>query len=276
MLQQDTKIVIKPSPGWVSLNLAEIWEYRELISFLAWRDISIRYKQTFLGVLWAFIQPFCTMIVFSVFLGKLAKVPSDGLPYPVFAYTALLPWQYFAAVLTQSSNSLVINQGLIRKVYFPRLIIPISNVITPAVDFLIAFLFLIALMFYYGLCPTINIVFLPFFVLFSIITAVGVSFWLSALNIVYRDVQYAVGFLVQIWMFASPVVYPTSMLPGKWHWLYSLNPMAGVLEGFRWALLGRGTISWLSTGMSVLIAVVLFVGGAFYFRRMEKSFADLV
>ncbi|MCA9761394.1 MAG: ABC transporter permease [Streptococcus sp.] len=270
------KIIIKPSKGWLSLNLRELWEYHELAFFLAWRDVSVRYKQTVLGILWALIQPFFMMIVFSIFLGKMAKVPSDGLPYPIFAYTALLPWQYFASVLSESSNSLVLNQNLIKRVYFPRFILPISNILAPAIDFSIAFVLLLFMMLYYGIYPTANIIYLPVFLFLSIITSLGVSFWLSALNIQYRDVRYAIPFLVQLWMFSSPVVYPASVIPEKWLWLYSLNPMTGVLEGFRWAILGAGTVEWTSTGLSIFVALFIFVSGAYFFRRMEKTFADMV
>jgi lipopolysaccharide transport system permease protein len=266
---------IRPTKGFLSLNLREIWNYRELLYFLVWRDIKVRYKQTALGAAWAVIQPVMTMIVFSVFFGRLAKVPSDGIPYPVFAYTALLPWQLFAFALTESSNSLVGSQNLITKVYFPRLVIPLASVLAGIVDFLIAFIVLLILMFYYGIRPGIAIVWLPLFVILALATALSVGLWFSALNVKYRDVRYTIPFLTQIWMFATPVAYPSSLIPRPWRAWSGLNPMAGVVEGFRWALLGKasnpGLMLWISIG-----AVLLFLtGGLFYFRRMESTFADI-
>jgi lipopolysaccharide transport system permease protein len=268
--------VVEPSRGWISLRLGDLWEYRELLFFLTWRDIKVRYKQTALGAAWAVIQPFCTMVVFSLFFGRLAKVPSDGIPYPIFAYAALVPWTFFAQGLTQSSNSLVGSSHLITKVYFPRLVIPISSVLSGLVDFIIAFTVLIGMMFYYGLYPTGAIVFLPALILLALTTALGVGLWLSALNVKYRDVRYAVGFLTQFWLFATPIAYPSSLLPEPWRTLYGVNPMVGVVEGFRWALLGTKTAPGPVVAVSAAVAVALLVGGAFYFRRMEKTFADVV
>ena len=269
-------IIIEPSRGWIGLKLRELWEYRDLLFFLAWRDISVRYKQTILGAAWAIIQPFFSMVVFSLFFGRLAQIPSDGVPYPIFSYAALLPWTYFANAMTNSSNSLVGSANLLTKVYFPRLVIPLASVIPPAIDFAIAFVVLLGMMAFYGIAPTWNVLWLPAFLLLALITALGVGLWLSAMNVQYRDVRYAVPFLVQFWMFASPVTYPSSIVPEQWRALYGLNPMAGVIEGFRWALLGTETSPGPLTAVSVGAALVLLVSGAYYFRRMERTFADVV
>jgi lipopolysaccharide transport system permease protein len=267
--------VIRPAKGHVRLNLREIWNYRELLFFLVWRDIKVRYKQTALGAAWAVIQPVMTMVVFSVFFGRLAKVPSDGIPYPVFAYAALLPWQLFAFALTESSNSLVGNQNLITKVYFPRLVIPLASVLAGVVDFFIAFAVLLVLMLWYGIRPTSSVVWLPLFMLLALATALSVGLWFSALNVKYRDVRYTIPFLTQIWMFATPVAYPSSMIPQPWRAWSGLNPMAGVVEGFRWALLGNNSNPGLMLWISVAAVLVLLIGGLLYFRRMESTFADL-
>jgi lipopolysaccharide transport system permease protein len=266
---------IRPSKGFLSLKLRDVWEYRELLYFLVWRDIKVRYKQTVLGAAWAVIQPFMTMVVFSVFFGRLAKVPSDGVPYPVFAFAALLPWQLFAFALTESSNSLVGSQNLITKVYFPRLVIPLSSVLAGLVDFAISFLVLLSLMLYYGIKPTAAVACLPLFVLLALATALSVGLWLSALNVKYRDVRYTIPFLTQFWLFVTPVAYPSSMIPQRWRALYGLNPMAGVVEGFRWALLGKSGGPGLLLWVSVAAVLTLLVGGLFYFRRMESTFADI-
>ena len=269
--------VIRPSRGRISLNLRELWEYRELLYFLIWRDIKVRYKQTLLGVAWAVLQPFLTMVVFSVFFGSLAKVPSDGIPYPIFAYTALLPWQLFSRALTESSNSLVANQRLITKVYFPRLVIPISAVLSGLVDFAIAFVILVGMMVYYRIVPTLAALTLPLFLVLAMVTALAVGLWLSALNVQYRDVHYLIPFITQFWLFATPIAYSASLVRYRWRGLYGLNPMVGVVEGFRWALLSSpasGTRSLVL--ISAAVVGVLLVGGLFYFRRMEKTFADIV
>jgi lipopolysaccharide transport system permease protein len=268
--------IIRPTRGWAPINLRELWDYRELLYFLVWRDIKVRYKQTALGAAWAIIQPFFTMVVFSIFFGKLAKIPSDGLPYPIFAFTALLPWQLFANALNQSSNSLVANSHLIQKVYCPRLIIPIAAVASGLVDFVLAFVVLLGMMLYYGIVPSSAIVTLPLFILFAIATALAVGLWLSALNVEYRDVRYTIPFLTQFWLFVTPVAYPSSLIPEPWRALYGLNPMAGVVEGFRWALLGTSGGTGPLMLVSVLAVLALLVGGLMYFRRMEKTFADLV
>src|SRR5471030_1536281 len=235
LINDNAQLRIESQKGFVSLRVKELWEYRELLYFLIWRDVKVRYKQTALGAAWAVIQPLMTMIVFSVFFGRLAKMPSDGVPYPVFAYTALLPWQLFANALTESSNSLVGNQNLIKRVYFPRMVVPIAAVLGGLVDFAIAFVVLLAMLAYYGIHPTIAIVTLPLFVLLAVVTALAVGLWLTALNVQFRDVRYTIPFLTQLWLFATPVAYPSSIIPEKWRWLLGLNPMAGVVEGFRWA-----------------------------------------
>jgi lipopolysaccharide transport system permease protein len=267
---------IRPSRGWVSLKLEELWEYRELLYFLVWRDVKVRYKQTVLGAAWAILQPLLTMVVFSLFFGKLGKIPSDGLPYPIFSFAALVPWTFFASGLGQGANSLVGSQNLIKKVYFPRLVIPISSVLAGVVDFAIAFLVLLAMMLAYGIVPTAAALWLPLLLLLALVTALGVSLWLSALNVQFRDIRYTVPFLTQLWLFATPIAYPSSLLPEPWRTVYALNPMVGVVEGFRWALLGTDTAPGPMVLASSLAALALLASGAYYFRRMEKSFADVV
>lgn len=268
-------LVIEPSRGFFKLKLGDLWEYRELLYFLVWRDIKVRYKQTALGAAWAVLQPVLTMLVFSVFFGRLAKVPSDGIPYPVFAYTALLPWQLFAYALTESSNSIVGSQNLIKKVYFPRLVVPISSVMAGLVDFTISFVVLLCLMWYYRITPTAAIALLPLFVLFALAAALSVGLWLSALNVQYRDVRYTIPFLTQFWMFATPVAYSSSLVPERWRPLLGLNPMAGVVDGFRWALLGKTEHPGPLVLVSVAAVALLLAGGLVYFRRMETTFADV-
>jgi len=264
------------SKGWAWPKLRELWEFRELLYFFAWRDIKVRYKQTVMGVLWAIIQPFLTMVIFSLFFGRLASIPSDGLPYPVFSYAALVPWTFFANALAQASNSLVINANMIKKIYFPRLALPIASVFAGVIDFVLAFVVLLGIMLYYGLVPTLNIIWLPFFALLALVTSLGVSLWLAAMNVQFRDVHYTIPFLTQAWLFVTPIAYPSSLLPEPWRTLYGLNPMAGVVEGFRWALLGTDTAPGKMIIISALVALTLFVSGAFYFRRMEQSFADVL
>jgi lipopolysaccharide transport system permease protein len=271
-----SSVIIQPSRGVVAFKFRELWEYRELLYFLTWRDIKIRYKQTVLGAAWAILQPFLTMVVFSIFFGRLAKVPSDGIPYPIFSFCALLPWQLFASALTQSSNSLVGSQGLITKVYFPRLIIPLAAILPSLVDFAIAFVVLLGMMAYYGFAPTVAALTLPLFLLLALATALAASLWLSALNVQYRDVRYTITFLVQFWLFVTPIAYPSSLVPEKWRLLYSLNPMAGVVEGFRWALLGKAVGLGPMIIVSAVMVCFLLVGGLVYFRHMEKTFADVV
>jgi len=267
---------IEPSHGWVSLKLHELWEYRELLYFLTWRDIKVRYKQTVLGAAWAIIQPFFTMVVFSLFFGKLARMPSDGIPYPVFTYAALVPWTFFAYGLNQSAASLVSNAHLISKVYFPRLVIPISSVLSGAVDFVLAFGLLLGIMLYYGIVPTWHVIWLPLLLLLAFVTALGVGLWLSALNVQFRDVRYTIPFLTQFWLFATPIAYPSSLLSEPWRTLYGINPMAGVVEGFRWALLGTQTAPGPIVLVSASAALGIFISGLFYFRRMEQTFADVI
>lgn len=257
-------------------QLRDLWAYRELLYFLAWRDIKVRYKQTVLGAAWAVIQPFFTMIVFSIFFGYLAKIPSDGIPYPVFAYAALLPWSFFAHALTESSTSLVNSQSLLKKVYFPRLIIPIAPLFVGLVDFAIALVVLFGMMLFFGIAPGVAVLTTPLFVLLAVCTALAVGMWLSALNVQYRDIRYTIPFLTQLWLFATPVAYPSSLLSEPWRSLYGLNPMAGVVEGFRWALLGKGGAPGPLLAVSVAAVLALLVGGLWYFTRMEQTFADVV
>jgi homopolymeric O-antigen transport system permease protein len=264
------------SEGWAWPKLRELWEYRELLFFFVWRDIKVRYRQTVMGALWAIIQPFFTMVIFSLFFGRLAKVPSDGLPYPIFSYAALVPWTFFATALTQASNSLVLSANMVKKIYFPRLTLPIATVLAGVIDFVLAFMVLLGMMLFYGLLPTINVLWLPFFLLLALVTSLGVSLWLSAMNVQFRDVHYTIPFLTQAWLFVTPIAYPSSLLPEPWRTLYGLNPMAGVVEGFRWALLGTDTAPGPMTLVSAVVALTLFITGAFYFRRMEQSFADVL
>lgn len=266
---------IRPSTGWASLNLKELWDYRELLYFLVWRDLKVRYKQTALGAAWAVIQPFFTMVVFSIFFGRLAGLPSEGLPYPVFAYAALVPWTYFASALTQSSNSLIDQGRVITKVYFPRLLLPTSAVVAGLVDLAIAFVVLLGMLLYYGIVPTPMILTLPLFVLLAAATTLGVGLWLSALNVQYRDVRYIAPFLIQFWLFLTPIAYSSTLVPEQWRPLYGLNPMVGVVEGFRWALLGTTAPGPLLLASVVAVSGFL-IGGLYYFRRMERSFADLI
>ena len=268
--------IVKPHKGWRGLNLRELWRYRELLYFLVWRDVKVRYKQTVLGAGWAVIQPVFLMIVFSIFFGALAGVPSDGVPYPIFAFAALVPWIFFANAVTQSSNSVVASQAVITKVYFPRVALPISAVLSGLPDFAIAFAVLLAMMAFFGIVPTLAVLTIPLFVLLAVGTALGVGLWLSAINVTYRDVRFTVPFLVQFWLFASPIAYPSSLVPEPWRLLYGLNPIAGIVEGFRWALLGTGEGPGSMVWVSVLVVVVLLIGGLYYFQRKERTFADVV
>lgn len=270
-----THVHIEPYQGRVPLNLKEFWRYRELLYFLVWRDIKVRYKQTLLGAAWAIIQPFFTMVVFSIFFGRMAQMASNGYPYPIFSYTALLPWTYFSGALSLAANSLVGSGGLITKVYFPRLIVPVSSVLSGLVDFAFAFLVLIGMMIFYGYAPTIYTILLPLFLLLALTTALGVGLWLAALNVRYRDVRYLIPFLTQFWLFATPVVYPSSLLSEPWRTIYGLNPMVGVVEGFRWALLGDKPPE-LMILVSAVVSIALLVSGVIYFRRTEDTFADLI
>jgi lipopolysaccharide transport system permease protein len=266
-----------PSKGWVSLGLRELYAYRELLYFLTWRDIKVRYKQTVLGAAWAILQPLLTMLIFSIFFGRLAKMPSDGVPYPLFSLAALVPWTFFAHGLNHATNSLVTGANLIKKIYFPRLAIPISAVLSSLVDFVLAFIVMIGLMIYYKVMPTANLWWLPFFTMLAVITALGVSFWLGAMNVQFRDIRHAIPFLIQFWMFATPIVYPSSLIDSPViRMVYAVNPMVGVVEGFRWSLLGTATQPGPQIAVSTFVALALFVSGAFYFRRLEKTFADVV
>jgi len=267
---------IAPLIHWWVLPAGELWDYRELLYFFVWRDIKIRYKQTAIGAAWAILQPFLTMLIFSLFFGKLAHIPSQGLPYPIFYYTALLPWMYFAASLQNATSTIVENQRLITKVYFPRLHLPLSAVLSGLVDFGVSFLMLIVMMIYYGIRPTAAALWLPAFLVLAVATALGVGLWLSALNAIYRDVRYVVPFLVQFWMFASPVAYPASLVPAKWRWLYGLNPMAGVIEGFRWSLTGHGDPPGRLVLISAAVVLAVLLAGIAYFQKVETVVSDVV
>jgi lipopolysaccharide transport system permease protein len=267
---------ITPPSRWWALPFGELWDYRELLYFFVWRDIKVRYKQTAIGAAWAVIQPFLTMLVFSLFFGRLAHIPSQGLPYPIFYYSALLPWMYFAGALQNATSTIVENQRLITKVYFPRLVLPLSSVLSGLVDFGISFLMFVAMLFYYAIRPGWALLVLPVFLLLSVLTALGVGLWLSALNAIYRDVRYVVPFLVQFWMFASPVAYPSSLVPAKWRWLYGLNPMAGVIEGFRWSLTRHGDPPSRLMLVSGSVVMLVLLSGAAYFQKMETTVADVV
>jgi lipopolysaccharide transport system permease protein len=277
LLADDPLVVlIQPRKGWLSFDLAALYRYRELLYFLIWRDVLVRYKQAAIGIAWVVLQPLLTMVVFTVIFGQFAKLPSDGLPYPIFSFTALLPWNYFAQAISRSGISLVSNANLISKIYFPRLIVPISGALGPLVDFAISFVILLGMMAWYRIAPTWGVLALPFFTLLAVVTSVAVSLYLSALNVKYRDVGHAIPFLVQFWMYASPVVYSLTIIPEKWRILYSLNPMVGVIEGFRWALLGKARPDFAVMAVGVVVASVLLLGGLVYFKRTERFFADII
>ena len=272
----EAQIVIEPPRGWAALNLKELWHYRELLYFLAWRDIKLRYKQTVLGAAWAILQPLLTMVVFSVIFGQFANLPSGGIPYPVFTFTALLPWQLFAFSLSNSSNSLINSQNLVSKVYFPRLIIPFASVLAGVADFAVAFVVLLGLIAYYHIVPTLTVLYLPLFALLALLSALAVGIWLAALSVEYRDVRYVVPFLTQFWMYSTPIAYASSLIPERWRVFYGLNPMTGVVEGFRWALLGSNVNNSSMIWVSAAVVILMFISGLFYFRRMEDGFADVI
>lgn len=283
-LVENFHIHISPSKGWVSLRLGDLWRYRGLLYFFVWRDLKIRYKQTILGASWAIIQPLFTMVIFSLFFGKLAQMPSDGIPYPIFSYTALVPWAFFANGVTLASNSLVNSADMIRKIYFPRLTLPIGNVLAGFVDFTLAFIVLIGMIIVFNYIPylnfdaqlTLKVIWTPFFLLLAFITTLGVSFWFSALNAQFRDVRFVVPFLIQAWLFLTPIVYPSSLIPEPWRTLYGINPMASVVEGFRWALLGTDTAPGPMVIISIMAALALIISGVYYFRRIETKLADII
>jgi len=276
-MTQNLEIIIKPRKGLIPVNFKELWVFRELLFFLSWRDIKVKYKQTALGAAWAILQPFLTMIIFSILFGKLAKVPSDGIPYPIFVYTGLLPWNYFSSALSNSGNSLVASSNLITKVYFPRLIIPASASLSSLLDFFIASIILIGMMFFYHFTPnTLGMVMIPVLVFMTFIVAVGCGLWLSALNVEYRDFQYVIPFLVQIWMFVTPVIYPVTLFPEEYRWILSLNPMGGIIEAFRASTLGHQPINWNLLAISSAVAALVFITGLLYFRKVERSFADVI
>src|SRR4051794_27057474 len=271
----QTITVIEPPSGWLNINVRELWDHRELVYFLVWREIKVRYKQTALGAAWAIMQPLFTMVIFSLFFGRLAKMPSDGAPYPIFVLVALVPWTFFSNGMSQAANSLVNSANLVGKIYFPRLAVPIGSVLSALVDFGVAFSLVGIALVFYRVPLTWNLLSLPLFILLTLALALGVGFWLAALNVEYRDIRYIVPFMTQLWMFATPIAYPSSLLSDKWRLVYGLNPMVGVIEGFRWALLGSGDPG-PTIAISAAMAVVLLVSGAFYFRRMEQGFADII
>ena len=272
----DYTVVIRPSKGFSKQGLVELWEFRELFYFLVWRDVKIRYKQTVIGAAWAIVQPVMTMVIFTVIFGNFAKIPSDGLPYAIFSYTALLPWNYFSQAITRSGNSLVGDSNLIKKVYFPRLIIPLASVSSPLVDFFVSFLVLLVMLAWFGITPGWGVLILPLFLVLAFMTALAVGLWLSPLNARYRDISHTIPFLIQLWMYASPVVYSVSMIPEKWRLIFSLNPLAGVIEGFRWALLGKGNPAIGAIMISACVVLILLLGGMVFFKRMERYFADVL
>lgn len=273
---ENPTVLIRPPQGWVPLNLQDLWEYRELLYFLIWRDIKVSYAQTVLGVAWAVLKPVVTMVVFAIIFGWLVRVPSEGVPYPIFVFAALLPWQLFARSLAGSSTSLVANENLITKVYFPRLVVPISATVAGILDFAIASVVLLGMMWFYHIVPTAAAWTLPLFVMLAIATALGVGLWLSALNVLYRDVGHASPFLIQIWLFATPIIYPSSLVPESLRVAYWLNPMVGVVEGFRWALLGTGSTPGPMLALSVFVTMAVLLSGLYFFRRLEQTFADTV
>ena len=272
----DSIVVIRESQGFSKQDLSALLEFRELFYFLVWRDVKVRYKQTVIGAAWAIIQPLMTMVVFTVIFGNFAKIPSDGLPYSVFSYTALLPWNYFSQAIARSGNSLVGDSNLIKKVYFPRLIIPLAAVASPLVDFFVSFIVLLGMMAWFGITPGWGVIFLPLFLVLAFMTALAAGLWLSPLNARYRDIGYTIPFLIQLWMYASPVVYSTTMVPEKWRTIFSLNPLAGVIEGFRWALLGKGNPDVGAIVISACAVLLLVIGGMLFFKRMERYFADVL
>jgi len=274
--EKSYEVFLEPPKGWLSLRLRELWMFRELLFFFAWRDIKVRYKQTILGAAWAILQPLLTMVLFSVIFGKLAQLPSDGVPYPIFSYAALLPWQLFSRAMGEASSSLVSNQNMITKIYFPRIFLPASSIISGLVDFSISFLVLIGMIYFYRIPLTWRITLLPLFIILALTTAMAVGLWLSAFNVRYRDFRYITPFLVQIWLYATPIAYSRTLIPEQWQVLYSLNPMSGVVDGFRWMLLGQDISIGPTFFISVAVVVFLFVSGLIFFQRMEQTFADLI
>jgi lipopolysaccharide transport system permease protein len=269
-------VVLRPASGWLDLDLAGVWRYRELLYYLVWRELKVRYRQAIVGAGWAIVQPVFAVLIFSVVFGAFARMPSDGVPYPLFAFAGMLPWAYFSEAMRRASTGLVGEGELIRKVYFPRLIIPLAMVLSPLVDFVLAFVVFAGLLAWYGVVPGWQIVFLPLFLLVAMLLAVAMGLWLGPVNVRFRDVMHTLPFLIQVWLYASPIVYPLSIVPERWRALYSLNPMVGVIEGFRWALLGRQTPDFVAIGISVAFIAVVAVAGLVFFRRMERSFADVI
>jgi lipopolysaccharide transport system permease protein len=273
---ENPPLILRPSRGWTALNLRDLWIYRELFYFLTWRDLKVRYKQTVLGAFWAIIQPFMQMVVFTILFGNIAQLDSEGLPYPIFTYAGLLPWGLFSKAIGDAGRSIVINRSMITKVYFPRLVVPMASVLSGVVDFMIAFVVLLGMMVYFNIRPTSAVWTLPFFIMLALITALGAGLWLSALNVIFRDVGYVIPYLTQFWFFVTPIIYSSTEVTGNWQIIYALNPMVGVVNGFRWALLGTETGPSLTLAVSAGISLVVLISGMFYFRRMERTFADMV
>lgn len=269
-------LILRPSQGWTALNLRDLWIYRELFYFLTWRDLKVRYKQTVLGAFWAIIQPFMQMVVFTILFGNIAQLDSEGLPYPIFTYAGLLPWGLFSKAIGDAGRSIVINRSMITKVYFPRLVVPMASVLSGVVDFMIAFVVLLGMMVYFNIRPTSVVWTLPFFIILALMTALGAGLWLSALNVIFRDVGYVIPYLTQFWFFVTPIIYSSTEVTGNWQIIYALNPMVGVVNGFRWALLGTETGPSFTLAVSAGISLVVLISGMFYFRRMERTFADMV
>ena len=274
-MNNSSVLVIEPRRGWRVVDFKELWRYRELLYFLTWRDIKVRYKQTLLGAAWAILQPFLTMVVFTLFFGRFAKVPSEGVPYPIFSYAGLLLWTYFAGAVSMSANSLIGSADLVTKVYFPRLLVPMGATLAGLVDYVIALSILIIMMLWYHITPGVSILLLPIFIICAFLAATGVGMWLSAMNVKYRDIRYAIPFVIQLWLFASPVIYPTSILPERFRWIFALNPMGGLLEAHRAVVLGH-PIVWTSLSLSCIMILLVFLTGVLYFKRMERSFADII
>ena len=268
--------VIEPPRGWLSLNLAELWRYRDLFTLLVWRDFSSRYRQSLLGIGWAVVRPVFSVVVFTVIFGRIAKLPSDGIPYPLFSFAAMMPWLYFSGALAGATNSVVTGSALLTKVYFPRLILPLATVTTGLVDLAIQFVLLVGLMLWYGVVPSWAILLAPLFIAECTLVSLALGLWLTALNVKYRDIGHLVPFMTQIWMYLTPIVYATSMVPERWRAVYALNPMVGVIEGFRWAMLGQSAPDWTMLAVSFSVVLVLFVGGLYYFNRVERTFADII
>jgi lipopolysaccharide transport system permease protein len=267
---------IRPDRGWLDLDLGAVWRFRELLQVLVMRDLQVLYKQALLGAGWAVLQPLFAVLIFSIIFGFIVRMPSEGVPYPLFAFAGVLPWTYFAEAVRRSGVGLVTDSELVRKIYFPRLIMPLANVVSPLVDFCIAFVVLLIVMAFYGIAPNVKMLIIPLLMVVAALLALSIGLWLAPINVRFRDIKHTLPFMIQIWMYASPIVYPLSLVPEQWQMLYSLNPMVGVIEGFRWAVFGQGAPNFMALGMSAVIIVILMAGGLIFFRRMERTFADVI